>query len=130
MSFFGIKFSENIFNHLPKDDDDQASEDDVMVPKTGICDSAEQFAKKFPKFSGDVYFYFIQRYKQPAENGWKWEGSGDYYGEFDLSNIEYLYQANGKKDRPQIDVQCIFSLKEPKNSQMFRRAFIDHGKVV
>jgi hypothetical protein len=129
MSFFGMRFSENVFNSLPREDDDCFSEDASRMPRSGVCDSAEQFANKFSYFSGDVYFKYIHRHKQPNENGWKWDDAGDYYGEYDLSKVEYLYSANGKKGRPKIDVQCMFSLHEPDDLQNYRRIFIDHGKV-
>lgn len=130
MSFFGIKFSDNIYNYLSHEQNSLTDSDESFTPSSGVCDSPEQFAKCFPHFSGDVYFKYIQRYKQPSENGWKWQGAGKYYGEYDLSTVEYLYQANGKKGRPQIDCQCIFALNEPTNSHMFDCVFIDHGKVM
>jgi hypothetical protein len=82
----------------------------------GVCDSPEQLARKFPKFVGTVWLALVRRINQPSEDGWRWLKWGEYVGEYDISNVEYLSECDGKDGRPLIDVQYVFSTTVHKNS--------------
>jgi hypothetical protein len=102
-----IKFTENKNNKEINDEkinDEEINDEEIIKeveiikepPPYGICDYEEQFYKKYPKFSG---------------YDWRWHKWGDYIGDYDLSGIEYLYEANGKNGRPLIDIQYFFKIK-------------------
>jgi hypothetical protein len=81
----------------------------------GVCDSPEQFAKKYPEFQGPLYLTPVYRNKQPRYEGWRWHKWGPYVGVFNISKMEYLHEANGLNGNPQIDIQWLFSLTQCDN---------------
>ncbi|CAH6420944.1 Hypothetical protein KVN_LOCUS79 [uncultured virus] len=84
-----------------------------QIPIYGVCDKPEQFVKKFKNFNGIIYFNPVYRSLQPKEGGWRWCKWGEYIGEYDIENIEYLYEAKGTKGRPLIDEQWLFHKQAP-----------------
>lgn len=76
-------------------------------PEYGVCDSPQQFAKKYDKFSGYVTFTVVRRKAQSKEGGWRWHKWGEYVGDHQdiVSATEYLYDAK------EIDEQYLFNTK-------------------
>lgn len=87
------------------------SEEEMTTPPSyGVCDSVEQFVKKFPDFEGEYYFGPVFRQNQETRyGGWRWHKWGPYIGEHDISGIEYIYEADGENGNPLIDVQFCFT---------------------
>lgn len=85
----------------------------VKVPEYGVCDSLEQLARLLKasgaKLPAVYHIRKITRADQPEMYGWRWHKWGGYVGEFDISDIEYIAEADGKDDHPLIDVQYCFS---------------------
>lgn len=117
---------------------DNKDKEDQKMPAYGVCDSPLQLAQKFPDFTGNVWFCEILR-KNQQDGGWRWHKWGDYVGEYDLSNIEYLSEANGEDGAPLIDVQYLFSNERSDNFLPLQNVFglppyelyeLDGGKVV
>lgn len=80
------------------------------MPEFGTCDSLEQLLEKFPKYRGPLEFSSVHRSAQPKRNGWRWHKWGEYCGELRCGNDpEYLYDANGKRGNPLIDVTYVFA---------------------
>lgn len=82
---------------------------DMEVPSYGVCDSVEQFHKKFGKELQDhtesfiVTFVEIRRDQQDSWGGWRYHKWGDYVGDQNPQH-EYLY------DDKHIDVVFTFSV--------------------
>lgn len=76
---------------------DSEEEEDEEFPTSGVCDSPSQLSLAFPNFKGRVKFHCIKRENEPPSGGWRWHKWGDYYGKHDLSRVEYLFQADGRK---------------------------------
>jgi hypothetical protein len=94
---------------IEKDDDieEKLIEPKIEVPNYGVCDNEEQFYRKYPKFMGYVTFSQINRTNC---HDWRWHKWGDYIGDYDLSGMEYLYEADGRNGRPLIDIQYYFKI--------------------
>ena len=89
------------------------SEDD-NPPRCGVCDSTDQFAQKYPDFTGEVWFTVVKRCDQPEKWGWRWRKWGEYIGNYDI-DFEYLYDADGIDGKPEIDKQWLFYLDKCSN---------------
>jgi len=86
-----------------------------VPPIYGVCDSPQQFADYYPKWSGKVWFTYVKREDQPSgRDGWRWRKWGQYIGNYDIHNIEYIVEADGsEKYIPKIDIQWLFYLDSP-----------------
>ncbi len=82
------------------------------IEEDGVCDCPTQFAKKYPTYKGLVWMTVVKREDQPQSGGWRWRKWGTYIGEYP-NEIEYLYDCDGKYDRPLIDEQWIYHLQKP-----------------
>lgn len=96
-----------------------------LPPTYGVCDTPEQFARRYASFYKApaecvVHFCEVRRSAQPSYGGWKWRKRGKYVGDYlwQKAGIEDLFEANGRRGRPRIDVQYTFSLVEPFNEEV------------
>lgn len=76
-------------------------------PPYGVCDDQKQFFDKYPLFNGRVNFFIIDRL---TCHDWRWCKHGEYIGNYNLEGMEYLYEANGKNGKEQIDIQYMFRI--------------------
>lgn len=81
------------------------------IPESGVCDSVQQLAEKYPLYNGIIYASVVYREqtRNAVREGWRWHKWGEYVGDYDLSNIEYLDEADGQNGRPLIDSQIVFN---------------------
>lgn len=107
--------SQSILPLEEKEDEEQ----EKQFPESGVCDSPSQLARDYPDFKGRVKFHCIKREDEPASGGWRWHKWGNYYGKHDI-NVEYLYEADGRKlgwsddgeCAPLIDEQWYFTTRD------------------
>lgn len=87
----------------------------------GVCDSPEQFARRFPKYKGNVWFTVVKRVDQPEEGGWRWRKWGDYVGEYAIDGSyspHYLSECDGSNEYPVIDEQWLFYLEKDRDNEV------------
>lgn len=78
---------------------------EIEIPSYGVCDSPQQFYKRFSSHfqKNPEYFWMtcVQRKDQPEWGGWRWHKWGEYVGEHEIEH-EYIYDSD-------IDEQYLFS---------------------
>jgi hypothetical protein len=85
------------------------SQEPLYCVTSGVCDSPQQYATLYPDIDRVIYFAIIRRTDQAPDGGWRWHKWGKYVGNYNISNIEYLFEADGESNRPLIDLQYLFS---------------------
>lgn len=82
------------------------------APSFGVCDSPKQMAELLSaggyKLPQVYHMHAIMRKEQSPYGGFRWHKHGPYVGKHDISDMEYLYEADGEDGRPRIDEQWVF----------------------